>query len=267
MRAETKKKHKMGKRFAIVICVGAAGVMALGAQTAGAAATYNTRLTIENEARYHDMYGLVYSGGGKKCEVGRRVTLFKQQPGADRKIVEVRSGAAGPNDPRGPAGSWFSPPPKVRFLSSLGGACMPRRRPRCAMGSCAAATARRSGRCTGRRRCRRRSPEPSGNPPSKPPGCGSQFLDAARRLTLRLRAPKTPCSREILRGRCRRRTSSLRGNRWKPLSGAIGPPGLRSTMRTTKSYPYATGRNLEGAVVKKPGTASSRCSTPSSGSP
>ena len=34
MRANTKKKHEMGKRFAIVIGVAAAGVMALGAQTA-----------------------------------------------------------------------------------------------------------------------------------------------------------------------------------------------------------------------------------------
>ena len=33
MRAETKRKHKMGKRFAIVIGVAAVGVMALGAQT------------------------------------------------------------------------------------------------------------------------------------------------------------------------------------------------------------------------------------------
>ena len=33
MRADTKKKHKMGKRFAIVIGVAAVGVMALGAQT------------------------------------------------------------------------------------------------------------------------------------------------------------------------------------------------------------------------------------------
>jgi hypothetical protein len=93
---------KRRKRFAIVIGVAAAGVMALGAQTA-AAPTYNTRLTI-TEARGHLIYGLVYSGGGKKCEVGRRVTLFKQQPGADRKIIDVRSGAAGPK--RGPAGTW-----------------------------------------------------------------------------------------------------------------------------------------------------------------
>ena len=34
MRADTKKKHKMGKRFAIVVGVAAVGVMALGAQTA-----------------------------------------------------------------------------------------------------------------------------------------------------------------------------------------------------------------------------------------
>jgi hypothetical protein len=34
MRAHTKGKHEMGKRFAIVIGVAAAGVMALGAQTA-----------------------------------------------------------------------------------------------------------------------------------------------------------------------------------------------------------------------------------------
>ena len=33
MRANTKKKHEMGKRFALVIGVAAAGVMALGAQT------------------------------------------------------------------------------------------------------------------------------------------------------------------------------------------------------------------------------------------
>jgi len=34
MRAKTKKKHEMGRRFAILIGVAAAGVMALGAQTA-----------------------------------------------------------------------------------------------------------------------------------------------------------------------------------------------------------------------------------------
>ena len=34
MRADTKKKHKMGKRFTLLIGLAAAGVMALGAQTA-----------------------------------------------------------------------------------------------------------------------------------------------------------------------------------------------------------------------------------------
>ena len=83
MRANTKKKHGMGKRFAIVIGVAAAGVMALGAQTA-VAATYNTKLTIKFDGGV--FYGHVDSGGGKKCEAGRRVTLFKQRPGADRKL-------------------------------------------------------------------------------------------------------------------------------------------------------------------------------------
>ena len=89
MRANTKKKHGMGKRFAIVIGVAEAGVMALGAQTA-LAATYNTKLTITQDqgSRGHALiHGYVNSGGGKKCEVGRHgVTLFKQRPGADRKL-------------------------------------------------------------------------------------------------------------------------------------------------------------------------------------
>jgi hypothetical protein len=94
----------MGKRFTIVIGVAAAGVMALGAQTAAAAATYNTRLTI-GEGRGRTIHGLVSSGGGKKCEVGRRVTLFKQQPGADRKIIDVRSEGGAPAPFEG-FGTW-----------------------------------------------------------------------------------------------------------------------------------------------------------------
>ncbi len=88
MRAQTKKKHGMGRRFAIVIGVAAAGVMALAAQTA-LAATYNTKLTITQDqgSRGHALiHGHVVSGDRKKCEVGRRVTLFKQRPGADRKL-------------------------------------------------------------------------------------------------------------------------------------------------------------------------------------
>ena len=88
MRAQTKKKHGMGRRFAIVIGVVAVGVMALAAQTA-LAATYNTKLTITQDqgSRGHALiHGHVISGDRKKCEVGRRVTLFKQRPGADRKL-------------------------------------------------------------------------------------------------------------------------------------------------------------------------------------
>ena len=109
MRANTKKKHEMGKRFAILIGVAAVGVMALGAQTAFAAPTYNTRLTIF-EGRVHSIGGFVYSGGGKKCEVGRRVTLFKQQPGADRKIIAKRSGRGWPETTGPPAGAWGTGP-------------------------------------------------------------------------------------------------------------------------------------------------------------
>jgi hypothetical protein len=87
----------MGKRLAIVIGVATAGVMALGAQTAAAAA-YDTKVTI---AQFHRqppgtvdlIHGVVYSAV-RKCEASRRVALFKQQPGADRKLGEVRSGAA-----------------------------------------------------------------------------------------------------------------------------------------------------------------------------
>ncbi|HEX6586538.1 MAG TPA: hypothetical protein VF052_07270 [Solirubrobacterales bacterium] len=93
MRAKTKKKHNMGRRFAILIGVAAAGVMALGAQTA-AAATYNTKLTI-SQNRGDFFFGRVNASGGKKCEVGRLVTLFKQKPGADRKLGAVRSQSGG----------------------------------------------------------------------------------------------------------------------------------------------------------------------------
>ena len=88
MRAKTKGKHRMGRRFAILIGVAAAGVMALGAQTA-AAATYNTRLTIVNEPDW--FFGHVLAGGKKPCMDGRLVTLFKQRPGADRKLGKPRN--------------------------------------------------------------------------------------------------------------------------------------------------------------------------------
>jgi hypothetical protein len=101
---------KRRKRFAILIGVAAAGVMALGAQTA-AAATYNTRLTITQDrgAPHALIHGLVSSGGGRRCEVGRRVTLFKQKPGADRKIFAVRSGGG----PQG-FGTWGMGVPQAK---------------------------------------------------------------------------------------------------------------------------------------------------------
>ena len=78
----------MGKRFAIVIGVAAAGVMALGTQTAAALPKYQTRVTIAKESCcYH---GRVYSEV-RKCLDGRKVVLFKQRPGADRRLGKARS--------------------------------------------------------------------------------------------------------------------------------------------------------------------------------
>ena len=91
----------MGKRFAIVIGVAAAGVMALGAQTA-AAATYDTRVTISQPTGL--LHGDLYSaarkcevGRRRSAEVGRRVVVFKQQPGTDRKLGVGDFGHGGPN--------------------------------------------------------------------------------------------------------------------------------------------------------------------------
>ena len=59
MRAKTKKKHEMGKRFAIVIGVAAAGVMALGAQTAA-----QTRAPLHEAAVYLDDQASDQCGSG-----------------------------------------------------------------------------------------------------------------------------------------------------------------------------------------------------------
>ncbi len=83
----------MGKRFAMVIGVAAAGVMALGAQSATAVVEYDTKLTI-NKERGGLFYGSVRSDV-RKCKVGRRVVLFKRRPGADRKLGTDRSGPVG----------------------------------------------------------------------------------------------------------------------------------------------------------------------------
>jgi hypothetical protein len=87
------RRDEMGKRFAIVIGVAAAGVMALGAQTGAAASEgvteYNTRLTLI-QGRTPLYYGWVKSEVNR-CERGRLVTLFRQRPGADRKLGHDRN--------------------------------------------------------------------------------------------------------------------------------------------------------------------------------
>jgi hypothetical protein len=88
----------MSKRFAIVIGVAATGVMALGAQTATAApdvVKYNTKLTITHEGHRNPNGHVLWHGGVeskvRKCMNGRRVVLFKQRPGADRKLGASRT--------------------------------------------------------------------------------------------------------------------------------------------------------------------------------
>ena len=73
--------------------VAAAGVMALGAQTA-AAAPDDTRVTISQITGL--LHGDLYSAA-RKCKVGRRVVVFKQQPGTDRKLGVGDFGHGGPN--------------------------------------------------------------------------------------------------------------------------------------------------------------------------
>ena len=93
MRADTKKKHEMGRRFAILIGVAAAGVMALGAQTGAAASegvvSYGTKLTIYKD--YGELHGEVNSKV-RKCTEGREVILFRKRPGPDRKLGATTSG-------------------------------------------------------------------------------------------------------------------------------------------------------------------------------
>ena len=93
MRAHTKKKHKMGKRFAVVIAVAATGVMALGAQTGAAASegvvSYGTKLTIFKDGT--ELHGEVNSKV-RKCAEGREVILFRKRPGPDRKLGATTSG-------------------------------------------------------------------------------------------------------------------------------------------------------------------------------
>ena len=93
----------MGKRFAILIGAAAAGVMALGAQAAAApdVVKYDTELTVTKD-RGHNYHGWVGSEV-RKCMEGRRVIVFQQRPGADRKLGAERSEF----DPRYGQARWW----------------------------------------------------------------------------------------------------------------------------------------------------------------
>ena len=94
MRANTKGKHEIRKRFALVIGVAAAGVMALGAQTAPpaqAVVKYETNVTLGLHEHDRFTYWVQSKVSTKKCEPGRRVDLFEVRPGADRKLGTARS--------------------------------------------------------------------------------------------------------------------------------------------------------------------------------
>jgi hypothetical protein len=101
----------MGKRFAILIGSAAAGVMALGAQTAAATPVhkYDTELTITHEGHVGTR-GVIWHGGVisevGKCMEGRRVVLYKQRPGADRNL-----GATASDSRPGNWGDWWETSP------------------------------------------------------------------------------------------------------------------------------------------------------------
>ena len=113
----------MGKRFAIVIGVAAAGVMALGTQTATAVPKYDTELTIRQTQEDGPFLGTVWSERVplslqdrenlvRECMNGRRVALFKQRPGADRKLgIDISSGGD-PTNPNTRSGDWQVSAPK-----------------------------------------------------------------------------------------------------------------------------------------------------------
>jgi hypothetical protein len=93
-----------------VIGVAVVGVMALGAQTAApaqAVVKYDTTLTITHEGCCTERTTLWWGGlqsDRTECMGGRRVILFQQQPGADRKLDTDRSGFHPGWDP--PMGGW-----------------------------------------------------------------------------------------------------------------------------------------------------------------
>ena len=125
MRADG-RKYEMGKRFAILIGLAAAGVMALGAQTGAQVpdvVKYDTELTIRKEmtnGKEHGRFsGTVWSERNpnsvyapdrrnlvRKCMNRRRVILFKQLPGADRKLGADRSSGGNPTFSSTRSGDW-----------------------------------------------------------------------------------------------------------------------------------------------------------------
>jgi hypothetical protein len=94
---------RLGRRFAIVIGVAAAGVMALGAQAAAApdVVKYRTQLTITTDrgSIYHGWLvsdsdrnpGYDRAHAVRTCMQGRRVVVFKQRPGTDSKLATGRT--------------------------------------------------------------------------------------------------------------------------------------------------------------------------------
>ena len=99
----------MARRFTILIGLAAAGVMTLGAQTGAATPevdSYETKISLTHECCAHvwepgTTRGFLWHGflwsAARKCEVGRRVILFKRRPGPDRKLGETQSVPDGRN--------------------------------------------------------------------------------------------------------------------------------------------------------------------------
>jgi hypothetical protein len=135
MRAKTKGKHEIRKRFAIVIGVAAVGVMALGAQTVmaqtaaqpPAVVKYDTNLTITHEAvcsgelpkpTAHGRADACPKGtalwhGGlgsevRECVEGRRVFLFQARRGPDRKLGSAPNKKLGEDADPADLDRWFS---------------------------------------------------------------------------------------------------------------------------------------------------------------
>ena len=82
------RAHGYG-RLAIVIGVAAAGVIALGAQTAAGPGVvkYDTKLDGRKKGdRWHTRYNGFVKSEVDKCERRRLVVLLQRRPGADRKV-------------------------------------------------------------------------------------------------------------------------------------------------------------------------------------